>query len=414
VTLRLAALDGALRGPRCAVGQIPRPLLARRAQPAMPMAQLAAVAPAANRSFCIWRADASGADLGYEIRPAHLGKESATASFYLDDLIAGEFTAADWDAVASRWETSQARVVTISGSPLDLDGNGRTTIVFTDAFGPYWLAYAQQGPGPADAAAGCSADTAHRFDGGETIYALAPSAMRDPDGLPLPMSDALRMLDYLFPHEFNHLVDFAWSGDAWYDTWMLEGRAELMTDLVGHGLQDELVRGWRDSIFQRGGPESFDDLSLTSWEGKYVNYAGVHLLFRYLADRLGDPFIPALFRGEGTGMGLLEKASGLPFPLMYGLWTSSLLFSNEPVSPGSLLDYTGAGWTPLHQKFQPFQYAPLDPGAAVPVTLRSTGFDVYVTGPAGTGGGTVSVGSTAAEKPWVVAIPFTGELTTAP
>jgi hypothetical protein len=418
VAPRLAALDGGPHGPRCAIGQVSRPPLARRVQPPMPMAQLAAVAPAATRSFCVWRADASGADLGYEIRPAHLGKESSTASFYLDDRIAGEFTAADWDAAASRWEASQARVVAISGAPLDLDGNGRTTIVFTDAFGPYWLGYAQQGPGPADTTAGCSANTPHLFDGGEIIYALAPSAMRDPDGLTLPVSDALRMLDYLFPHEFNHLVDFAhestWTGDAWYETWMLEGRAELMTDLVGHGIQDELVRRWRAYIFQRGAPESYDDLSLTSWEGKNVAYASVHLLFRYLADRLGDPFIPALYHGEGTGMALLEKASGLPFPLMYGLWTSSLLFSNEPASPGSLLDYTGADWTPLHQKFQPFQYAPLDPGTAVALTLRSTGFDVYVTGPAGAGGGTVSVGSTAAEKPWVVAIPFAGELTTAP
>lgn len=291
-------------------------------------------------------------------------------------------------------------------------------MVFTDAFGPYWSGYAEQGPGPADLAAGCTVDTSSRYNGGETIFAIGPSAMRGLDGLPLARAEALRRLDPLFPHEFQHLVDFArqatWTLDAWYEAWMLEGRAELIVDLVGRGLHEAFYREYQLSIFTRGSPGGYDGLALLRWEGMNVNYNGVHMLFRYLADRLGDPFIPALYRGEGTGMALLEKAAGLPFPLLYGLWTSSLLFSNEPASPGSLLDYTGTPWTPLHQKFQPFQYAPLDPGAAVPVTLRSTGFDVYVTGPAGTGGGTVSVGSTAAVKPYVVAIPFTGELTTAP
>jgi hypothetical protein len=104
VAPRLAARDGAPHAPRCAIGQLSRPLLAGRVQPARPMARVAAAAAAATRSFCTWRTDASGNELGYEVRPAHLGKESATASFYLDDRVAGEFTAADWDTVAAGWE----------------------------------------------------------------------------------------------------------------------------------------------------------------------------------------------------------------------------------------------------------------------------------------------------------------------
>jgi hypothetical protein len=130
---------------------------------------------------------------------------------------------------------------------------------------------------------------------------------------------------------------------------------------------------------------------------------------QYLADRLGPSFVTA-FYPDGNTLAQLEAISGLPFPVAYGLWTSALLFSNEPANPWPVLDYTGAGWTPLHQKLQRFEYAPLDAGAAVPVTLRPNGFDVYVTGAADAGGGTVTVTSSAAVKPHVVAVPFTGTL----
>ncbi len=380
-----------------------------------PLAALAPVAaPLATRDFCVLAADVNGNFTGSVTRAAHLARESTTANFYLDDRIASDLTAGDWDVVIADWEETQRRVVAIAGPPHDLDGNGKTTVVFTDAFGPVWGGWTVQGSGPANTTLPCNDGTAADFNGGETFFITNPSALGDADGLPLSRADAFQAISTILPHEFQHIVDLSraatWQAPAWYDGWMLEGRASLMEDLVGQGLHTPLVFIYRNQIFHRGGPEGYDDLSLTTWQGKGVNYSGVQFLFQYLADRLGTPFITALYQGEGTGMGLLERASGLPFPQAFALWTSALLFSNEPASPGPLLDYTGADWTPLHTKVAPFQYGALDPGAAVPMSLRSNGFDVYVTGPAGPGGGTVTVGSTLAQKPWVVAIPFTGAL----
>jgi hypothetical protein len=94
----------------------------------------------------------------------------------------------------------------------------------------------------------------------------------------------------------------------------------------------------------------------------------------------------------------------------FGLWTSARVFSNEPASPWRALDYTGSDWTPLHQKLQRFEYAGLDAGSPVPVALRAAGFDVYVTGAAGASGGTITITSNEAVKPYVAAVPFTGTL----
>jgi hypothetical protein len=171
-----------------------------------------------------------------------------------------------------------------------------------------------------------------------------------------------------------------------------------------------ILRSLRSMFFQRIGESgAYETLRFLPWEPKNINYAASNLYVQYLADRLGPSFVTALYQ-EGNTLAQLEAVSGLPFPVAYGLWTSALLFSNEPANPWPVLDYTGAGWTPLHQKFQRFEYAPLAPGAAVPVTLRPNGFDVYVTGAADAGGGTVTITSSAAVKPHVVVVPFTGAL----
>jgi hypothetical protein len=209
-------------------------------------------------------------------------------------------------------------------------------------------------------------------------------------------------------HEFQHLVDLRRffldriTGSG-MEEWLLEGRAELAAVLFT-GRVD------RDQIFQRSGPAGgYGDFRLLQFDSSLQAYAGVSSFFLYLADRLGSDITASFYR-EGYSLAELEAISGLPFPVAYGLWTSALLFSNEPANPWPVLDYTGAGWTPLHQKFQRFEYAPLDAGAAVPVTLRMNGFDVYVTGAADAGGGTVTITSNAAVKPHVVVVPFTGTL----
>jgi hypothetical protein len=222
------------------------------------------------------------------------------------------------------------------------------------------------------------------------------------------------LMPTLFSHEFQHLVDLVHfasrAGGYWGEGWLMEGRAELASNLTGSGMNVALHRSFRSEFFSRlSASGAYQTLRLLPWEPKNINYAASSLFLQYLADRLGPNFETAFFQ-EGNTLAQLEATSGLPFPVAYGLWTSALLFSNEPANPWPVLDYTGAGWTPLHQKLQRLDYAPLDVGAATSLTLRKNGFDVYVTGPAGAGGGTVTVTSGAAVKPYVVAVPFTGTL----
>jgi hypothetical protein len=193
----------------------------------------------------------------------------------------------------------------------------------------------------------------------------------------------------------------------------LVGRAGLAQTVAGLGYHLASLRASNLAVFQRtdpsGGQEGYPRMPMLSYPGTATNWGGENTFLLYLADRLGPDFVRMFFE-EGTGVLQIEAISGIPFPIAYALWTSALLFSNEPASPWSVFDYTGPDWTPLHQKFQRFEYAQLNSGAAIPVTLVANGFDVYVTGPAGTAGGTVTVTSSEAVKPYVVAIPFTGTL----
>jgi hypothetical protein len=181
-------------------------------------------------------------------------------------------------------------------------------------------------------------------------------------------------------------------------------------------------------LFTRQGPGpgfgGYPSLRMSPYQLTPVNRSAVDSFILYFADRLGSDFVMTYLE-RGATMRQFELISGIPLPIAYALWTGALLFSNEPASPWRGFDYTGTAsmpapfdraytpeqrWVPLHQQFQRFEYAPLEAGPAVALKLRQTGFDTYVTGVAGPGGGTVTVTSNELVNPYVVAIPFEGRL----
>jgi len=296
-----------------------------------------------------------------------------------------------------------------------VDGNGKQIFFFSGALGPAGYVGGFVGN---DAIA--ALDTTPQCTGTHSNQAdmmHLNTAMPIPDELGVPLSHdaSLAIVSYIILHEFQHLVDqqrFC-TGRAschWADDPLLEGRAELAATLAGLGLCTPDYLWLRSEFFTRGVVgEGYPRLQLFPFQFRNSNYGSTGLFLQYLADRIGPAFVDPFFK-EGNTLAQLEAISGLPFPVAYGLWTSALLFSNEPANPWPVLDYTGAAWTPLHQKARRFEYAPLSPGSTVPVTLRRNGFDVYVTGVAGPGGGTVTVTSSAHVRPHVVAVPFTGAL----
>jgi hypothetical protein len=375
---------------------------------AAPEPRLASTAGAAlaSTSFCTRAWGPTGDYLGFVRRHATLVRESATAAFYVDDANAAEYSAADWDTLVAAWETVYAQITNRTGPAPDVDGDGKMALFFTGAMGAGalanvtpWLELSARDTSPT-----CSVSGGNAVD---LINLHAPNGYPDPAGGNVPPEVVLSWMPYAMAHELNHLVDYQLfclsRADCGLEEWLSEGRAQLSA----LGFQISLGR---NEIFQRSGPAGgYGDLQLIPWGDSILAYAGVPSFLLYLVDRFGPAF-RSTFVQEVNTLAQLEATSGLPFPVAYGLWTSALLFSNEPANPWPVLDYTGADWTPLHQKYQRFEYGPLSPGTAVPVTLRQNGFDVYVTGVADAGGGTVTITSSAAVKPHVVAVPFSGAL----
>jgi hypothetical protein len=372
----------------------------------------AAAAPPATTTFCTPIYDSQPVFVRDVRRPATLIRDTGSALLYVDDANASEFTPAVWDSLAASWEGSYALVTGLTGPPSDVDGNGRVTLFFTSAMGPRVHGYVGSDFSTLDSTPDCTGTGSNHAD---MIHVRSQLGMEDAAGTPLSAVEATPYQRSTMTHEFQHLVDenrfcLERSGCPGVDRWLLEGRAILSESLAAQGFHVDVNRRLYGHVFQRSGPGGgHADLRLLPWEQEWVNYSASGTFLQYLVDRLGSGFVDEFYR-EGTTLAQLESISGLPFPVAFALWTGALVFSNEPASPWPVFDYTGADWTPLHQKFQRFEYAPLVVGATVTATLRTNGFDVFVTGPAGAGDGSVIVASGEAVKPYVVAIPFTGTL----
>jgi hypothetical protein len=412
VAERVANREGALAAGAWGHVPVERVVGQLRAQEFLATPTAAAAAPPATTTFCTSVYDSRPVFVRKVRRPATLIRDTGSALLYVDDANASEFTPAIWDGLAASWEGSYALVTGLTGPPSDVDGNGRVTIFFTSAMGPAVGGYSGGDFDALDGTPDCTGTGANHAD---MIHVHSLVGGEDAAGTPISAVEVLPVKPSTMTHEFQHLVDqnrfcLERSGCPWGDDWLLEGRAVLSESLAAGGFHVDAIRRHIGQVFQHSGPGGgHADLRLLPWEQEQVNYSASGTFLQYLVDRLGSGFVDEFYR-EGTTLAQLESISGLPFPVAFALWTGALVFSNEPASPWPVFDYTGADWTPLHQKFQRFEYAPLDVGATVTATLRTNGFDVFVTGPAGAGDGSVIVTSSEAVKPYVVAIPFTGTL----
>jgi hypothetical protein len=379
------------------------------------------VLPAAARAFCTFvNPDYDLYPYGYEIpatrRWAVLAHETRGALFYVDADDASGFASADWERLGAWWEVLQASVGRHTGPPSDVDGNGRFILLFSSALGS-----ARSVANAFDLVDAAEPRCGRRASNhADMVHLHPPLGLVDAGGRPLPRGAALAVVEWQMARTYERMVDWAGHGLGEYqrDDELTHGRMELAATVAGSGSHDPTVRGLAAPLlFTRDGAGGFLGYrSMGLYGGSYrreVNRAAFGLFLLYLGDRLGPEFTDRLFSSVVT-MRELEEASGLPTSIAYALWAGALLFSNEPASPWRGFDYTGPDWTPLHEKFGPFEYAPLEAGAAVPVALAVGGLEVLVTGVAAPGGGTVTVTTTipgsSYDRPSVAAIPFEGSL----
>jgi hypothetical protein len=362
-------------------------------------------------------------------RGATLLLETDRVLIYVDDEDAPDFTSSELEAWAAWWEVVERNATNLSGPLTDVDGNGKFILLFTSVLGPrapglgnVWDIWSSP-PGLTPDLVCTSSSAANAAD---MIQLHPPVGLTDLGGRPLPRDVAWEVVKAAMAQVLQRMVaDYGCvlcankasnRCDACVrEASMMRGQMSLAKTRAGSGNHVASLRALAaPALFSRAGPGGgfggYPSAHLFSWEeGSPASRAAMDSFLLYLADRLGDGFVAALYDRVATAS-QLEALTGIPLPLAAALWTGALLFSNEPASPWRGFDYTGPDWTPLHEKFLPFEYAPLSAGVPVTATLPQTGFDAYVTGAAGPGGGTVTVTSGEALRPYVVAIPFRGSL----
>jgi hypothetical protein len=212
------------------------------------------------------------------------------------------------------------------------------------------------------------------------------------------------------------------------ESWINEGLSMVSEDVAGYGLATTLT----DNEFVRVGNylRVHRDYALTLWEGgdPSGNYGGVHAFFRYWLDHQGATFTRELETSGLSGRTGVEAVLGLPLETAMIRWTNAMLFSGESFSPLPAWDYAaGTTWAPFHdvlkwvdRSVSPnvlrgpptyVDYMPLPKpiGPAFPA-LRTDGWGAYMTGKGTNSTATVTITSTAAVKPHVVMVRFTGSL----
>jgi hypothetical protein len=237
--------------------------------------------------------------------------------------------------------------------------------------------------------------------------------------------------------------------DPTKDLWLNEGLSMVAEDLAGFGLHGVTERTNVGSYLNcRSSNLCFSQVSLTSWpvdaDGNSLadpigHYGGSHLFLRWLLDRAGGACVTGAAGGcaqtrslVGSTLGArqavaasasLSFAAPLTFEESYARYATAALFSGEGLplfgtypgypatTPAPAFDFAPfpAPWGPLHTAVGRVAYTTLP--MAAKISLKSDGWNAYVTGVGLGSEATVLVTSSAAVKPRVAVVRFKGSLT---
>jgi hypothetical protein len=352
-----------------------------------------------HRAFCV----VQGLDFSHHFRkPATRALQTDHGDFFIDDEDLSHYAPDFIAQLGAAYESNVWPADTHAfGLPTDVDGNGRIIVLLTHELGAHlnggWLiGYFGNADltNARDDSAGCSGNGSNH---GEIVY------LNDVENGAANGWSASDLSGTIYPetlaHEIQHLLNLGHRCvekrcDGPQETWLNEGLSKLAEDLAGYGWNASIGRGEGARYLARTASDAtlrgYDGRSLTVWEGDPIgNYQGVHSFLRFFADRAGTGVATQLAAGAD-----LETALGRPWPRAMAEWASALLLSNETGAPFS---YSGAGWSPLHQRLRP-----LDTRAPGTASLRKDGIAAFVSG-AGQGA-TASVTVRSADAPWVVVV----------
>lgn len=292
---------------------------------------------------------------GVRARARFVGRDVIVFS----DTAADEaFTSAQWDAFGRLFdETLFPAAVASFGTTSDLDGNGRTIVLFTPRVNALvtQLQCAQSGFvngffNPDDLAPGTAGGNA-----GEVFYAYVP----DPTGrwsCPHGTPEVQGTIPPTFIHELQHMISFQQHvlvrGGAPETLWLNEGLSHIAEELGARLYEARFpppsgrlntTRLWPDSAV----PYMLPNLSNASQfltfpsgtsvsapaadsPGTFEERGAAWLLLRWAGGQFGDPVFRRLVETRATGTANLEAATGRPWPGLLGdfaaaLWADSLV-----------------------------------------------------------------------------------------
>ena len=384
----------------------------QEAQPTGTAAAPEMVASEEHRAFCVVRA----LDFGHRVRkPATRVATTAFADFYVDDEDLSHYGADFFPALAGAFEEKvRPAVWSAFGAPTDVDQNGKVEVLLTHELGASlnggWLiGYFGNNDllHSRDGSDGCGDSGSNH---GEIVY-LNDVANAAANGY-----GAAEVAASVYPatlaHELQHLINLGRrcverSCDGPEETWINEALSKVAEDLAGFGWNAAQGRseGARYLTRASGQLRGYDARSLTLWEGDPIgNYQGAHSFLRFFSDKLG-PGLARTLVADGGGVGALEQALQRPLPRAMAEWATALLLSNEQ---GTSFSYSGAEWSPFHQRLRHLDYVPLSGAAST--SLRTDGLAAFVTaaGPGGAAG--IRVRSSEQRPPHVVVVRIAGDL----
>jgi hypothetical protein len=285
--------------------------------------------PPRQHTFYVFVGDQDFQDpAGYVPVPAVLRAVGRCCQVYVDQHAADPAALQPTvdDVVKTFDEDVYPRACRILGQPLDVDRDGRFTILLTD-----WLGKLQHGK-----------VSLGGFVRGSDFYRdlRAPYGNRcdmmylNTDLQPGPH------LRTLLAHEFTHAVIFSEHVFGDYlpeaphqdeEGWLNEGLAHLAEDLHGHGWSN---LDYRVSAYLSA-PERYqlvvpDYYAAGLWRNP-GNRGSAYLFLRWVADRQGDGLARQMVRTNLSGVANLEATTRERFPELFRQWSAALLQSGSGV-----------------------------------------------------------------------------------
>ena len=211
------------------------------------------------------------------------------------------------------------------------------------------------------------------------IFFMDSVFMALPEGATWELTDrAPSVVISALAHEFQHMIHFYQKRilrDAVSEAWLNEMASEVAEDLIADKLRVNGPRGVAYDDPTAGAPGNkagrlpyynlFNDVQVTTWDGKIANYAVNYALGAYLARTYGGAeLFSEIVQSRNAGVGAIEAAlaatgHAVSFGEILADWAVATLLSDNPAAP-SPYRYNPGTWSTSYIGGEEFRLGSID------------------------------------------------------